>query len=127
VAELTASQEIAMTVPASDAPEIILNTRKIMRLSQTAFGAKYGFKQSAVSKFEKGRVSPPGWLVLRCIDVLKGAQGSGGEFSSREVAQLVESRLQGPQFSKLRAVLVDLIESISASPEGVKAVGAQTD
>jgi transcriptional regulator with XRE-family HTH domain len=105
-----------MTVPASDAPKIIINARKSMKLSQTAFGAEYGFKQSAVSKFEKGRVSPPGWLVLRCIEVIKGAQGFGGEFSSRDVAQLVESRLQGPQFSKLRAVLVDLIESLSAAP-----------
>lgn len=114
-----------MTVPTSDAPKIILSARISRKLSQTAFGAEYGFKQSAVSKFEKGRVSPPGWLVLRCIEVLKGAQASGGEFSPQEVAQLVESRLQGPQFSKLRAALADLIESISASPGDLKVGGVE--
>ncbi len=114
--ELTVSQEAAMTMPTPNPGEIVLNARKCMKLSQVSFGKKYGFKQSAVSKFERGRVSPPSQLVLECIEVLKEARGSGGVFSSRDVAKLVESRLKSPQFSKLRGVLVDLIESLSAPP-----------
>lgn len=113
-----------MTVPDLDPPGIVLSARKYMKLSQTVFGEKYGYAQSAVSKYEKGRVPVPASLVLECMKILEVAPTREIEISSHEVAKLIESCLQGPQFSRLRAVLADLIKSLSAVPGSLPVGGA---
>ena len=113
----TALLEVAMTMPPPDSSAYtVASARNTLRLKQADFGELIGRGQSLVSKYERGKVEPPGSVVMQCIQILGGGQAPGEVVSSAEVAQLVESRLEGPQFSKLRSALVNLIESVSAVP-----------
>lgn len=82
-----------------------------MGLTQSEFGARIGRPQSLVSKYERGQVEPPGRVVMHCMNILNAAVRP--EASSQYVAALVETRLHEPAFSKLRTILVDLIENAS--------------
>ena len=102
--------------PAESAAQTVASARKTLKLTQGIFGQMIGRGQSLVSKYENGKVDPPWCVVMQCMKILGGSQAPEGEISSSEVAQLVESRLEGPQFSRLRTALVRLIESVSAAP-----------
>lgn len=102
-----------MTTPQMDSiPAIIVTARKTLGLNQAAFGKVIGRGQSLVSKYEHGQVDPPGHVVIRCVNILSGGLPKGEEISAVAVARLVESRLEDDRFSKLRAALAELIESL---------------
>jgi transcriptional regulator with XRE-family HTH domain len=91
---------------------LVASARKIMGLTQKEFGVEIGRPQSLVSKYEHGFVEPPGHVVMRCMNILNNARRS--EVSSSDVARIVEARLEAPGYSKLRGLLVELIETISS-------------
>lgn len=98
------------------AAQIVASARKKLKLKQDAFGQLIGRGQSLVSKYETGKVDPPAFVVMHCMNILSAGQALEGDVSSIEVARLVESRLEGPQFSKIRAAIVSLVECVSVVP-----------
>lgn len=95
----------------NDLATLISSARKLTGLTQAQFGDRIGRPQSLVSKYERGQVEPPGRVVMHCMNILNAAPRP--EVSSQYVAALVETHLHEPTFSKLRAILVDLIENAS--------------
>lgn len=114
-----------MTMPTWGSPaQIVSNARQSMGLNQIEFGKVIGRGQSLVSKYERSLVQVPGPVVMHCVNILSQGKAQGEAASSSEVARLVEARLEGPQFSKLRAALIELIESVSVPPGSWKSTEA---
>lgn len=108
-----------MTMPPQDsAATIVASAMDRTGLSQKEFGRLIQRSQSIVSKYLGGKVEVPGSVVMQCMEILRGGQAADGGVSSSEVARLIEHRLEGPRFSRLREALVNLIESVSAVPGG---------
>src|SRR4051794_29705197 len=92
----------------ADIPGLVKSARKLKGLTQAEFGAKFGRDQSVVSKYEKGLVEVPGEVVMHCVTITRGEN----TMSPEEVARLVEQRLAGPEFARLRSALGSLIQSV---------------
>ena len=99
-----------MRVPESPAM-LVYKARKTSMLSQIAFAEKIGKTQSLVSKYERGKVVPPAQVIMHCMTILIRVPETGP--SSTDIARLVENRLGGPGFAKLRTALAELIESVT--------------
>lgn len=52
--------------------DLVRRARDAERLSQQAFGARFGKSQGVVSRYESGAVDPPAEVLMHCVHVLSG-------------------------------------------------------
>lgn len=88
-----------MSTPPSSA-EIVKQARLLRGLTQGDFGAEIGRNQGVISKYEAGRVKPPGDVIIHCMNILGRVPATSGalppelERVNQAVAQL-RSALDG--------------------------------
>ena len=71
------------------ANEFIKDSRYELRLKQKELAEMLGVPQGNISKYETGKVSPPGHIVLAILDILRKKKQQGKTFS-HEVDELFE-------------------------------------
>ncbi len=55
----------------SETALLVRHARRASGLNQANFAKKLGKSQGVVSRYEQGRVSPPGEVVMHCIHILE--------------------------------------------------------
>lgn len=73
------------------ANEFIKDSRYELRLKQKELAEILGVPQANISKYETGKVSPPGYIVLAILDLLrKKSRQKSGIFGGRTVNDEVD-------------------------------------
>ena len=86
--------------------------------NQKDFARRVGSRQSLISKYENGFVSPPSELLIQCMNIYMRKkviqeEGLNKEVSTNILVGLVESLLGGDDQEKQRRIIANLIKIIS--------------
>lgn len=91
------------------AAALVRQARQVTGDTQIAFADRLGVSQSLLSKYERGTVSPPAAVLVRCMEVL---HLSVDEVSQEELLKLVRTRLAGREMNAVRAAIANVITCI---------------
>lgn len=86
--------------------------------NQKDFARRVGSRQSLISKYENGFVSPPSDLLIQCMNIYMRKkviqeEGLNKEVSTNILVGLVESLLGGDDQEQQRRIVANLIKIIS--------------
>lgn len=86
--------------------------------NQKDFARRVGSRQSLISKYENGFVSPPSELLIQCMNIYMRKkviqeEGLNKEVSTNILVGLVESLLGGDDQEQQRRIVANLIKIIS--------------
>ena len=86
--------------------------------NQKDFAIRVGSRQSLISKYENGVVSPPSELLIQCMNIYMRKKAIQEESLTKEVSTnilvgLVESLLGGDDQEQQRRIVANLIKIIS--------------
>lgn len=89
-------------------------------LNQAEFARMLGVKQSTVSRYERGRASPPTKIVDRCMHLMnEGA--AGGELSAEALAERIRVGLAAPGLADVRRAIASVLDAVLTQRPGGRA------
>lgn len=77
-------------------------------ISQETFAAKLGISQESLSRYERGRTTPPSAVIAKCWETFEERHTSGPP-AAEELAKRVH-RVKGAEHVAVREVIARLIE-----------------
>ncbi|PVZ86478.1 transcriptional regulator [Serratia sp. S1B] len=88
--------------------------------NQKDFAKRVGSKQSLISKYENGFVSPPSELLIQCMNIYMQENNIQNEYIDEEITtntlvKLVQSLLCGKEQEYKRQLVAKLIKILSTS------------
>lgn len=94
--------------------------KKYYKENQKDFAKRFGSRQSLISKYENGFVSPPSELLIQCMNIYMQKNTSNEanifrEVSTETLVNLVQSLLGGKEQEQNRQIVAKLIKSLSTS------------
>jgi transcriptional regulator with XRE-family HTH domain len=60
--------------PNPEMAQLVRSARQKTGLSQEVFARVIGRSQAVVSKYESGKVSPPGGVIIHCMNIMKPSE-----------------------------------------------------
>lgn len=94
--------------------------KEYFKENQKDFAKRVGSKQSLISKYENGFVSPPSELLIQCMNIYIQENNIRNEYIDEEITtntlvQLVQSLLCGKEQEYKRQLVAKLIKILSTS------------
>lgn len=96
---------------------MVREARKRLGETQAAFGATLRRGQSLISKYERGRVDPPGEVLMYCLKVL--GNNDPADSPTLNLAQSVEAHLNSLSTLELRSILMGFVAQIISRPSPI--------
>lgn len=102
---------MAMQATSAFAPaDVVKRARRCVNETQRAFAKRLNSRQSLISKYERGLVSPPSGILIHCMN-LAGVTINAST-SELELHQLISQRLAGDDKAAARHVVAQLIQCL---------------
>ena len=91
--------------------------------SQKEFADLLEVDQSMVSKYERGKASPPISVINRCMRLVHTAQGEAAP-SAEQLADRVRESLADPKLGQVRSALSRLVDAFASENAQARSSGA---
>jgi transcriptional regulator with XRE-family HTH domain len=109
------------TVTFESVEELILAARN--GRSQKEFADLLEVDQSMVSKYERGKASPPIGVINRCMRLVHAAEDEAAP-SAEQLADRVRESLADPKLGQVRAALSRLVDAFAFENAQARSSGA---
>ena len=80
--------------------------------------------QSMVSKYERGKASPPISVINRCMRLVHTAEGEAPPPSAEQLADRVRESLADPKLGQVRSALSRLVDAFASENAQARSSGA---
>jgi len=91
--------------------------------SQKEFADLLEVDQSMVSKYERGKASPPISVINRCMRLVHTAEGEAAP-SAEQLADRVRESLADPKLGQVRSALSRLVDAFASENAQARSSGA---
>jgi len=93
-----------------------LRTKQIVKkargeMSQSAFARLLSKNQSAISKYERGAINPPAYVIDACLEMIE-KNGEGVSVSSSALAKRIRRELSGADYLATRKAIEAVLDSV---------------
>lgn len=92
--------------------------------SQKEFADLLEVDQSMVSKYERGKASPPISVINRCMRLVHTAEGEAAPPSAEQLADRVRESLADPKLGQVRSALSRLVDAFASDNAQARSSGA---
>lgn len=94
--------------------------KEYFKENQKDFAKRMGSKQSLISKYESGFISPPSTLLIQCMNIYMESKNVSDnkadvEITTNTLINLVQSLLDGQEKANTRQIIAKLIRILSTS------------
>ena len=109
-------------IMAFESVEDLIKTARNGR-SQKEFADLLEVDQSMVSKYERGKASPPISVINRCMRLVHTAEGETAP-SAEQLAERVRLTLSDPELGQVRSALSRLVDAFASEHAQTRSTGA---
>lgn len=101
-------------MPEFDRAELVKKARVASDMSQNSFVSKLERSQETISRYERGGLTPPDDVVMRCIRILEKKDGLEFFTEDQEMVELIRQvlRFGGGDNSLKRAALKSIMKAL---------------
>jgi transcriptional regulator with XRE-family HTH domain len=103
--------------PKFDRNALVKKARIASKMSQISFEKAIERKQETISRYERGGITPPDDVVMRCIRILEKTDRLAFFSEDQEMVELIEELLEfegkdkGPKRAALKSIMKALLPS----------------
>lgn len=100
-------------IKSSETPAMIVRqARRKSGMTQNQFAHILNKDQSLISKYEQGKVTPPGETIMHCMHIIDSRQDEISDASIDDLIREIRLRLSSPSKASVRRLFMDLIQTI---------------